>query len=322
MNKMLLFSSLFLTLPLVGCGANQNKSSLLVVTEDISKGTVTGEGTFTWGENVTVTATAKPTYTFGGWYVDGVKKSEDANYTFKMPEHNIACLAKFINASYELTTVSEDTSKGTIKGDAGQFAWGSRVVISATPASNYVFDGWYVNDVKVPEAEETYAFNMPSQNVTYTAKFTYAKRYLMDAFSNDEVKGTVEGGNYYRAGQTVTLSANAKEGYEFDGWYKGETQIYTEPNFEFVMPEENLHYEGRFLNKKYELTIYVSSDEGEAFGAGFYRWDSLANIQAAPKKGYKFSHWSIDDQTVFENPYNVKMPQKNLAIYAFFDHIE
>lgn len=67
-----------------------------VVTVEITatNGTVTGDGTYLIGADVTVTATADEGYNFSGWYVEDEKVSEDAEFGF-IADESIALEAKF-----------------------------------------------------------------------------------------------------------------------------------------------------------------------------------------------------------------------------------
>jgi len=59
---------------------------------------------------------------------------------------------------------------GTVSG-SGTFESGIQVTLTATPNSNYTFDGWYENGVKINEAGMTYSFAADSSR-TLEARFT------------------------------------------------------------------------------------------------------------------------------------------------------
>jgi alpha-tubulin suppressor-like RCC1 family protein len=60
--------------------------------------------------------------------------------------------------------------------------------------------------------------------VTYTVTITLS----------DLEMGTVSGGGTYTGGQTVILSADPDSGYNFDGWYEGQTKLSSLPNYTFT----------------------------------------------------------------------------------------
>ena len=61
------------------------------------------------------------------------------------------------------------TADGTVSG-AGTFAEGSSHTVTATPNGSHSFVNWTQN-AKVVSTSASYAFNMPSANVTLTAHF-------------------------------------------------------------------------------------------------------------------------------------------------------
>lgn len=52
-----------------------------------------------------------------------------------------------------------------------------------------------------------------------------ATRYTITVTSSNTSQGTVTGGGTYTEGDTVTLRATAKSGYEFTGWYSGNSKV-------------------------------------------------------------------------------------------------
>lgn len=61
--------------------------------------------------------------------------------------------------------------------------------------------------------------------------------------------GTVKGGGNYRAGVKAYLSATAKSGYVFSGWYSGATLLSQEKSFGYVMTAADTAIVGKFIAK-------------------------------------------------------------------------
>lgn len=74
-----------------------------------------------------------------------------------------------IVVKYTVTVQTNDETKGTVTG-GGRYEAGTNVTIVATPKEDNLFEGWFENDVKVSSLS-SYTFEMPSNNVTYLAKF-------------------------------------------------------------------------------------------------------------------------------------------------------
>ena len=70
---------------------------------------------------------------------------------------------------YRLAVSASPTADGTVSG-AGTFAEGSSVTVAATPSGSHSFVNWTQNG-KVVSTSANYTFNMPSANVTLTARF-------------------------------------------------------------------------------------------------------------------------------------------------------
>lgn len=106
-------------------------------------GTTLVEGSFEDGDNVTVTATANPGYTFVSWTENGAVVSEDAVYEFKAnPARNLT--ANFSGGgplNYSISLAAQPSSAGTVSG-GGTFPEGSAITVHATPALGYQFARW------------------------------------------------------------------------------------------------------------------------------------------------------------------------------------
>lgn len=70
----------------------------------------------------------------------------------------------------------------------------------------------------------------------------------------DESRGTVTGGGTYNVGDTVTLTATAKEGYIFDGWYEDGIKLYL-PSGTFIAERD------RTLEARFSIAIKTANAE-------------------------------------------------------------
>lgn len=215
------------------------------------------------GENVTLTATVADGYNFEGWYIDGICVCAELTYRFVMGNED-----KVINAKYSYYTLTTDgcinkwSYKSRLEDDAGTYTKyneekisnGEVVTLVATLGDGYTFKGWYIRNVCVSTDLE-YTYTMTRQNVMLEARYTY---YTLT------VEAYLEHGNYYsgfeanmgsytqydeekiRVGETVTLIATEKEGYEFLGWKHGNTIVSEELIYTFTMVEKDDTYKAIF----------------------------------------------------------------------------
>lgn len=182
---------------------NQNYS--FVVTEDITlhatftaapcvvavsadpaaAGAVTGDGTYTSGDQVTVHATPAAGYVFNGWYENNQLVSGSAAYTFEATV-NRNLVAKFRQlATYTVTPQSEDPSKGSVSG-GGQVTEGQSTTVVATPAAGYKLKNWRKGSAsgQIVSAEASYTFT-PSESVTLYATFEEANAVTLTVTAYD-----------------------------------------------------------------------------------------------------------------------------------------
>lgn len=176
-NKYLLFGAMTLLFPLASCGpspAPGPKYNLTVVSEDTTKGTVSGGGSFASRSKVTINATPNAGYDFNGWYENEAQISDSPSYSFQMPSHDINCVAKFKPATYVVFVSSEDETKGTVSG-GGVYTYGAQVRLIASPVItdtlSYGFDGWYDESDKLVSKDKEYVIESITQNVTLKGRF-------------------------------------------------------------------------------------------------------------------------------------------------------
>ena len=304
---------------LTNCGGKSElkQYSVTVTSEDISKGTVSGGGTFAYNSDVTITAVANTGYKFTGWYDGGTHISNEATYNFKMQANDIAYIARFTANQYTISVTSEDTTKGTVTG-SGPFAYNSSVTIKATPNTGYSFNGWYDDETLISNYS-TYNFKMPANDISYVAKFTI-NQYTISVTSEDTTKGTVSGGGTFAYNSDVTIAAIANSGYKFNGWYEGKTFISSESIYKFKMPANDISYEARFVANKYTVALTVSpSDGGTVEGDKSYVYGESVTIKATPNTGYSFEGWYEDNKKLsLPNPCTFDMPANDISYEARF----
>ncbi len=138
-----------------------------------------------------------------------------------------------------------------------------------------------------------------------------AVTYLVTATSNNEAWGTVSGGGEYEEGATATLTATAKEGYEFVKWSDNNT---TNPRT--ITVNTAITLEATFAARtKYTVTVSSNNTDFGTVSGGktVYEGESLT-ITATPKTNYVFSQWS-DGNT--DNPRTLT-PTSDMDLTATF----
>ena len=161
----------------------------IAVTCDPLQGEVTGAGTYDYGTQVTLTATANEHYHFTQWS-DGntdnprtISVEGDATYTaeFAIDQHTIA--------------VTCDPLQGEVTG-AGTYDYGTQVTLTATANAGYRFEQWSNGVTANP-----YLFTA-TEDLTLEAQFT---RSTATAVNNIPADGDTTVRKVFRDGQVLIL---------------------------------------------------------------------------------------------------------------------
>ena len=108
-----------------------------------NSGTTTGSGTYTYGQNCTITATANTGYSFVNWTENGIQVSTNPSYSFPVTSnHNF--VANFTLQTIRITT-TVDPAEGGVATGAGTYNYGDEVTINVEPYQNWLFQNWTEN---------------------------------------------------------------------------------------------------------------------------------------------------------------------------------
>lgn len=260
---------------------------------------INGEGTSL------IAKTNSDKYKFMGWYSD--KACTDPvgeNLQLAITDVRADCnyYALFKLTSFTVTATVESGSVGTVKFTSPQETGSSATSVSVTvdydgsatfvaiPSEGYDFDGWY--DSKGTLVDESKSETYVKKNIT--SDFTLYARFKLKEFDvkasatlNGAVSstgGTVQVGDSAASstasikakwGSTVTLTATAKDGYMFSGWYtdlactKPYTDNYSENPLTAVIKADTTVY-AKFEQKRVLYLQLSSSWKGTRYAA--YVW--------------------------------------------------
>ena len=169
------------------------------------------------------------------------------NYTYQAFRKDLSADKK--------TTIDKDENHSHTITDVNNHSYdiihGAPVTLTATPTTGYIFKGWYQGD-ELLSASPTHAYNVATADATITARFALAQqthtvaimtydpsynKYLPDnpggsvtytvrspgQAPDSEITTTTAASFIVPVGKDITLTATAREGYKFLGWYEGET---------------------------------------------------------------------------------------------------
>ncbi len=258
-------------------------------------GTVTGGGVYSYGEEVTLTATANEGYLFDHWS-DGVATNPgtitvtgDATYS-----------AVFTSIHYTITVYANPLEGGVVIG-GGAFAYGEQCSIQAIPNAGYSFINWTENDEQV-SSSSNFSFIVTGDR-TLVANFAEESACIIFVDIDPVDAGTVTGMGPYVPGETCTLMAYAKPGYEFKNWTKNDQVISEEAIYSFTVTETE-YYVAHFERKNYAIVVTSNPEEGGTItGDGQYYYGTYCTLRAMPNTGYTFVNWTDGNNTVISDEF-------------------
>ena len=193
-----------------------NTYTVTVSANPSNGGTVTGGGTFTYGQNCTITAIVNNSYTFINWTENGSYVSSNVSFTFSVTS-NRNLVAHFTSnplPNYTITVVAKPSNGGTVIG-GGTYQQGQSCSVHATPATGYTFEKWSENDITV-STNPSYSFTVTSDR-NLVANFI-PMTYTISATANPVVGGEIFGTGDYAFESQATVKVIPNEDYIFLNW--------------------------------------------------------------------------------------------------------
>ena len=276
-------------------------------------GTGTGGGTFNYGQNCTVTATAATGYTFTNWTENGNVVSTNANYTFNVTG-NRTLVANFTANTYTINVSAQPTNGGTATG-GGTFNYGQNCTVTATAATGYTFTNWTENG-NVVSTNANYTFTV-NGNRTLVAHFT-ANTYTINVSAQPTNGGTVTGGGTFNYGQSCTVTATAATGYTFTNWTENGNVVSTNANYTFTV-NGNRTLVAHFTANTYTINVSANpANGGTATGGGTFNYGQSCTVMATAATGYTFTNWTENGNVVSTNPNYTFTVNSNRTLVAHF----
>ena len=236
----------------------QAQSYTITATADpTTGGTVTGGGTFNYGQLCTLTATPATGYTFINWTKNGQQVSTNANYTFNVTG-SATYVAHFQPQSFTISVSGNPANAGTVTG-GGTYTYGSSCTVTATPQQRYIFESWTENGVVV-STEQSYTFPVTADR-TLVANFGMPMVEI-SASVNPAEAASISGEGTYEYGATVTLTLDRNEDWAFQNWTENGEVVSEEMTYTFIATGNRnlvanfLHTEGVGEQGNQALVLY------------------------------------------------------------------
>ncbi len=321
--------------------------SVGITAEPAEAGYVGGFGAYAKGERATLSAVAKPGFTFDHW--------EDAqgNEVSSLSECSVGVSgdavykACFTRNSYGVSLSSSVEGIGELSGE-GTYAFGQVVELNAVPTNDKRFVGWqlvgadgsashFSSDAHCWFAiDEGLVSSLDGNVIELQALF--ADPYEVAVSAVPVVKGkmtsrrcSANGGGAVAVGDQVTLRAVAGIGYRFVGWSldeAGERIVDTSAVLSFAASQDITYYAQFEADEQVKITVERSSmfrgmvrllGEGGLETERLYDKGDMFVAVAMPWTGYRFSHWVNDaGTTVSYNATYIGMANQAEQLTAIF----
>jgi hypothetical protein len=204
-------------------GTNSVSYTLAKSPSTAGAGTVTAspsQTTFTAGAAVTLTATANTGWTFTGWsgLPSGATVGTDPQTVCFLMTGNVSAVANF--TSLTLTTAASPAAGGavTVSPNRTNFAVGETVTVTASANAGWTFTGWTGLPAGATVSGDglTATFTMTADTAVAAGFTAYALTVNFNATAGTVTRNPDR--SWFAPGETVTLTAGATSGYQFDGW--------------------------------------------------------------------------------------------------------
>jgi uncharacterized repeat protein (TIGR02543 family) len=222
-----------------------------------------------------------------------IKKSVTSSFKIPMEaDYNSSFTTK---PSLELLSSNFET--GNVIG-GGDFAFGSKVAISAVPLKGFVFVNWTETSQNTIISTSQNLIYVLKGNHTLTANFIpiLPGKYSISISSNPPSGGTTSGSGAYEANTSIAVAANPNEGYSFDNWHENGHIYSLDKSFLIEAIGTNRTFVANFLaNPLSLLTVTLSANPilaGNVTGGGTYVMGTSISIHASQVGGYEFINWT------------------------------
>jgi hypothetical protein len=255
-------------------------------------GSVTGGGTYHYGDTIELVATANIGFEFTDW-TDG---NTDNPRTIVVTG-NATYIAHFDIQKCNITTEVTPEGAGTVDGQ-GVYNYGSTIRLIAHSNPGYTFAQWGDGAIENPLTI------LVEGDAHYIAEFD-AIEYEITTLWNPEEGGTVSGGGIYHYGDTAVLTATPNPDFIFLCWSDGNAS-----NPRSFIVNRNAEFTALFYaNGPQTFNVTVMANDtllGTVEGSGTYPEGALVPISATPYDNAYFKQWN---DGVINNPRFIEITQ-------------
>jgi hypothetical protein len=294
-----------------------------VITYDISAsadpeegGSISGEGTYNCGEEITLTAHADGCYTFIKWTENDVEVFTDASYTFTVNNDRIL-VAHFELNTHNIAVEAVPITGGMVSGFDYDVPCGEERTVIAIPFTDYVFVNWTNIQGQIVSLMDTFTFNVTGDTLLF-ANFIL-KSYFIKLTPSPLGGGSVVGGGTYSHGEVITVTATPYAIYKFVNWTEAGEEVSTDSAYTFTVTRSR-DLVANFELKTLDIYLDVNPpDGGIAVGGGNdIPFGTLITVTAIANSDYVFLNWTENGiEQCVDADYTFNVTKSRLLIANF-----
>ena len=242
---------------------------------------------------------------------------------FTANDHNYGSGSFRIDNNHYYTTPLD---YGVKDGGYYLFKPNSKTELQTTTNANKITGIWASSrdDFKVDQTVQIYT-NGSSSATGGTVKLTGYYLSSDNALSSSSETSSSTSAKYGSVpGTEMKLTATAKTGYKFDGWYTaatGGTKLSSDATYTYNVYEKTTVY-ARFLSKEYTITykdqgnVAFSGDHASGYPTK-HTYGTTTTLKTATKTGYTFEGWFTDSNCTTEvTSLGATAYTSNITLYA------
>ena len=282
------------------------------------------------GDTVKIKAESREGYVFDHWEVSygdvAVANKNAEETTFTMPDSMVVLTARY----KALQSITLENGKAYDAGgeEITTAKKGTEVAIKADDLDGKVFDRWEIvsGNVTLEDANKAETtFTMPAESISLKAVYNTIHSINTNEFCTADPASAIKG-------TEITVTADERPGYVFDGWAVSDGVELTEDGLtaKFTMPDNDVTIEAKY--KQYhsiEVPKGVATDaEGNPISSaveGTEIWIEIDREQRNPDE-FEFKRWlsTPDDLEIADRKAertHFTMPDEDVTVEATFLHL-
>ena len=223
----------------------------------------------------------RPGYTFEGWYRNNGKKVYPTD--IYNTAGDITLRANWVANTYKITL---DYGIADMPSTSLDITYDHNYTDIPTPEKDgYIFAGWFTEKGGDVEIKNSTPMTTPSDHTLYAAWVKNPVFVKLDAQG-----GSLDSYYLYCSDTYGTLPTPVKEGYKFDGWYKGTSKVSSAT----LVGESSHALTAHWSKATYKLSFDVNGGISDIAEIN-YQYGDVITLPDATKSGCTFIGWYDDN---------------------------